>query len=115
MGREDEIRHINRMHRVGRRNKESGPRQVIVQFSHPSAKESIVKSRRDLHMKHPSVCVNEDLTRFRAHLLFQARKLKKAKKINYAWSFDGRVMVKDKQNKIKLIRKAEDLSSFNPK
>ena len=49
----DEMRYINRMQRVGKRDKEGRPRQVIVQFSHHSLEESIVKSKRDLHTNIP--------------------------------------------------------------
>ena len=54
--------------------------------------------------------MNEDLTRARSRLLYQARQLKKAKKILDAWSVDGRILVKDKAEKIHLIRTAETSS-----
>jgi exosome complex exonuclease DIS3/RRP44 len=55
------------------------------------------------------VFINEDLTRTRAHLLWLARKKKYEKSITDCWSFNGRVLIKDLQNKVKLIKTPNDL------
>ena len=58
------------------------------------------------------IFINEDLTRKRSNLLWKARQMKKEKKINDCWSYDGKVMVKTLANKIELISSAEDFNSY---
>lgn len=41
---------------------------------------------------------NEDLTKDRGELLYEARKCRKANKLKGAWSFDGRIYIKDLLN-----------------
>jgi len=48
----------------------------------------------------PKVYINEDLTRTRANILYQARKLKKAKKILDCWSHDGNILIKNSKGTI---------------
>ena len=112
IGCKDEMLNINRMHRVGKHVPGGRPRQIIVQFTNYSSKKKVIKSGKELRTKHPKVFINEDLTRLRSQLLYQARKLKKAGKITDTWSFDGKILVKDRQNKIKHIQKAEELSVY---
>jgi exosome complex exonuclease DIS3/RRP44 len=66
-----------------------------------------MKSREPEDYK--GVFINEDLTRTRAHLLWLARKKKYEKSITDCWSFNGRVLIKDLQNKVKLIKTPNDL------
>lgn len=57
------------------------------------------------------VFINEDLTKARSHLLWLARLKKKNKQINDCWSFNGKIMIKNKQNQIKQIKCETDLES----
>ena len=47
------------------------------------------------------IYINEDLCRGRAQLAHQAREIRRAGGINETWTFDGFIIVKDLQNKIK--------------
>ncbi|XP_060607402.1 uncharacterized protein LOC132759606 [Ruditapes philippinarum] len=56
--------------------------------------------------------VNEDLTRMRAALFNKIRQLAKEQYILSAWTYDGIVMVKDRNNKIHRILCEKDLMSL---
>ena len=69
------------------------------------------KYENDLSERH--IFINDDLTRRRSHLLWKARQLKKANKISDCWSYDGKILVKDLQNKIINIANENDLEKIN--
>ena len=117
---------INRIHRVGpphsseskspnssvpSQNSKS-PRPILCQFVSYPDKANVMKKRKLLSTNFPQVFINEDLTRTRAKLLFEARQKKKHGLINDCWSFDGRIAIKDKNNKITPIRKSSDLAKY---
>ena len=85
------------------------PRPIICQFTGYLDRQLTMNRRKEIRIQHPNVWVNEDLTRARSKLLYQARQQKKSKKILDAWSADGRILVKDKAAKIHLIRTLDDL------
>ena len=112
---------INRVHRVGPpRNPPSSeisspstpvpaPRPILCQFISYPDKASVMKKRSTLSTNYSRVFVNEDLTRKRAKILFTARKMKREKLITDCWSHDGRIAIKDNNNKIIPIRKISEL------
>ena len=55
------------------------------------------------------IYVNEDLTRSRSNLLWEARKRKKAQLIQNCWSYDGRVMISDSYGRVHLIHNENEL------
>ena len=88
---------ICEVYRVGRvRN--SSSRRIIIKFWNSEIKNVIFKKRLSLRtnadplMK--NVFINEDLTRKNQEILFESRKLKKAKKIANTWTRDGSVFIK---------------------
>ena len=107
---------INRVHRVGRKEQGSTkPRSILCQFaSHPD-KAMVMKKRKDLRAVRPSTYFNEDLTRARAKLLYNARLLKRSGKIQDTWSVDGRIGIKDLKNRIHYITRQNELTKFNKK
>ena len=54
--------------------------------------------------------INEDLTQFRSKLLYQARVLKKDKRIKECWSSDGTLLIKDNDGRIFTINTITDLN-----
>ena len=58
------------------------------------------------------IYINEDLCRGRAQLAHRAREIRRAGGINETWTFDGFVIVKDLQNKIKKISRRADLMKY---
>ena len=58
------------------------------------------------------VFVNEDFTARRAGLARQTRALKKVHEVNDYWTAGGNVMIKDLQNRIRLVKSTADLALF---
>lgn len=103
---------IQRCHRVGPKSTEGKPRPLLVQFTGYRDKNLVISKRNSLRRTMPQVFVNEDLTRKRAKLLFLARKMITDKKLLGAWSSDGRILVKNNQNKIVAISSEQELSQI---
>lgn len=107
---------INRAHRVGPKSSatnKSHSRQIIIQFKDYKSKVNIMRNKRHIdRTEFPHVFINEDLTKKRANLLYKARCKKKDGKISDCWTYDGRLVIKDKDSNIKNInheRELEDL------
>ena len=106
---------INRIHRVGPpRQTNQPPRPILCQFTTYPDKANVMKNRKALKTTHPGIYINEDLTRKRAKILFEARRMKRLGLITDAWSYDGRIAVKDMKNKVHPIRTLSDLNKFTP-
>ena len=58
------------------------------------------------------IYINESLCKSRSNLLYQARKLKREKKILDAWTHDGNVKIKDIHNRIKSVDKLSDIDHY---
>lgn len=85
---------IDRSHRVGEK-KGGNQRALLVKFTSYRAKKAFMKKKKELS---EGLYFNEDLTKKRGELLYEARKRRKANKLKGAWSFDGRVYIKDMMN-----------------
>ena len=109
---------IDRVHRTGRHSAEK-TRPILVKFTNYGARNQVIRSRGKLrdrnqnvqdqgHQKQ-TVFINEDLTKYRAELLYHARQCKKDKTIDDCWSWDGKILIKDKASKIIQVRSVEEL------
>ena len=102
---------LERSHRLGRKADDSDGttrnRPIIVRFVSERVRDSVYRTRTRL--KGHDIYLNEDLTARRAKLAYDARQLKKAKKIVDCWSSYGKVIVKDSNNKIREIKSPSDL------
>ena len=105
-------------HRLGRRvpgaNIQTRPRPVIAKFATAHVRDVVIRTRRRLRESGdgPTVYVNEDLTRRRAALAKKTRQLKKSRKINDCWTFNGKVVVKTIDGVVKEIRSDVDLTEY---
>ena len=105
-------------HRLGRRvpgaDIQTRPRPVIVKFATAHVRDVVIRARRRLRESGdgPTVYVNEDLTRRRAALAKKTRQLKKSRKINDCWTFNGKVVVKTIDGVMKEIRSDVDLTGY---
>ena len=105
-------------HRLGRRvpgaDIQTRPRPVIVKFATAHVRDVVIRARRRLRESGdgPTVYVNEDLTRRRAALAKKTRQLKKSRKINDCWTFNGKVVVKTIDGVVKEIRSDVDLTGY---
>ena len=101
---------IDRSHRLGKPGKRP-TRDIIVKFTSYRAREKLMTKRGDLKrsMRFNGVYVNEDLTQIRSKLLFEARRSVKCNRLLGAWSSDGRILVKNKKEKISRITCSNDI------
>lgn len=100
---------IDRSHRLGKPGNRQ-TRDILVKFTSYRARERLMKSRRNLkNSELRGVFVNEDLTKVRSKLLFEARKSVKTKHLLGAWSSDGRILVKDKKGTVAVVTCEEDI------
>ena len=98
----------------------SSTRPTIVKFASRRIKTRVMGARKllkDNPYQYPDgttakVFLVDDLTKHRANLAYQARNLKRAGAILDTWTFEGRVLVKDKHRRIKLISASDDLRKF---
>lgn len=88
---------ILRLHRIGK--KQPGKhRQIIIRLHSYATRTKIYSQKKKL--VRTSLSLNEDLTKTRGHILYLARKAKREGKIAEAWSYNGRLHVKDTAGKI---------------
>ena len=91
---------VVRSHRVGERAEDrSTPRDIIVRFTTHNTKSSVMRSARKLKGTH--VFINENLTKTRATIAWEARTLKRERKISDTWTRDGVIFVKKGETGIK--------------
>ena len=91
---------VVRSHRVGKRAEDcSTPRDIIVRFTTHNTKSSVMRSARKLKGTH--VFINEDLTKTRATIAWEARTFKRERKISDTWTRDGVIFVKKGETGIK--------------
>lgn len=127
---------IDRIHRVGRKDDVSS-RPILVRFSTYRARQRVYVNRLRLNPRQrhgipgrpwgePStssgasnvdvtpqaVYVNEDLTKMRATLLWNARQAKQGKKIRDSWSSDGNILIRDLSNTIRPVRNIHELNTI---
>ena len=109
------MQNIDRVHRIGQiktTNTSNRPRQIIVKFKDYSSKDTVMKNRKLLRATRPDVYISEDLTQMRSRLLYVARTIKRERKIQDCWSYDGRITIKDLNGKIRSINTESDLNKL---
>ena len=109
------LNNISRAHRIGPRTSITNrqhSRQVIIQFKDHEAKTTFMKARKHLRAKQPTVFFSEDLTQRRARLLYLCRERKRKHQLQDCWSYDGQIITKDLNGKIKTIICEEDLNEL---
>ena len=122
-----ERHHIERSHRLGRKldhqdgrrdGAHARPRQrvIIVRFATERLRDEVFWARMNLkdHNKEHrdnQICLNDDLTARRAKLSFDARQLKKDKKIADTWTSYGKVMLQLVKGQVKEVQSSNDLKS----
>lgn len=105
---------IDRSHRIGNPNRNrTKPRDIIVKLSTYRARADFYKKRTSLKDKgYLRVFVNEDLTRRRSGLLYQARALMKSGNLKGAWSSDGTILIKTNDESVRRVTSLSDLVPF---
>ncbi|KAK6168786.1 hypothetical protein SNE40_019967 [Patella caerulea] len=90
--------------------------QTEVKSNEPGSSQPTASTPRT-HQKIPdifqhNIFINEDLTKVRSNLAFQARQLQKEKKIQSTWTSDGIIFVKKRDDRVVLIRTQKQLNQI---
>ena len=106
-----------RSHRLKVRELKNGQSHpIICKFYSYQVKERVMKARRALKntpapteidpRPTPSnrISVNDDLTKMKSQTAFEARDLKRRKEINDTWVYDGKVMIKLKNDQVRRVK-----------
>ena len=96
-----QINEIDRSHRVGKPDAtKTKHREILVKFTSYRARQKLYTMKRYLKENgYDGVFLNEDLTRTRSKVLFEARKVVKSDRAKGAWSADGNILIKDFDDK----------------
>lgn len=100
---------------IREKNKDKPSRTTKITFSNQNKRKEVYAAKKNLFRKEiRNVFVNEDLTNKKFSLLMMARRAKKEKKVEFAWSYEGTVFVKtfgDIRNAAKtvVIREESDI------
>ena len=115
IGSDIELSDIDRSHRVGRPGvNRTEPRDVIVKFTSYRARQKLYKKRTALKDSgYAGTFLNEDLTKLRSQVLFEARKVVKADRAKGAWSSDGNILIRDHADIVHRLTSMTELSGIN--
>lgn len=92
----------------------SRPREIIVKFTSYRARQKILKMRSALKDNgYVGVFLNEDLTKHRSEVLYEARKAVKSDTVKGAWSSDGNILIRDHNDKIHRVYSLNDITAIN--
>ncbi len=86
------------------------PSPVIIQFSNKNIRNMTLGQRRRLKGK--SIAITEHLTARRASILKKGTELVTSKKIEGAWSHDGKILVKTFNHRTLVINNEHELMSY---
>lgn len=57
--------------------------------------------------------LNEDLTKYRSEVLYEARKMVKSETAKGAWSSDGNILIKDHDEKVHRVYSLSNITAIN--
>ena len=107
---------INSHRVVNPNSKRKGPCQIIARLKSVETKFHILRNARKFQQhdetKHIHVSANEDLTKRRDQLLYLCRQLCRHRRLRNAWTSNGKILVKDQQDKRHVIQDERDLVKF---
>ncbi|ELU11226.1 hypothetical protein CAPTEDRAFT_212852 [Capitella teleta] len=78
-------------------------------------KKKVMTKKKDIRASHSNIYIYEDLIKGRETMLYMARQMKRFNHIKDAWSVDGRIGIKDNDDRIKYLTKISDLREFHHK
>lgn len=120
LGADVDTRDIDNMHRLRHKKSRQGsttnqrPRDIIIKFTTYRARQKMLTRRSQLkHSKvYDRVFINEELTKLRGEVFYQARLLVKSKKIKSTWTANGVILVKDQSDVVHRCEFKSDLAKF---
>ena len=87
-------------------------REIIIKFSNYGARLRFLKGRAALRDQNAKIYINEDLTKKRKNIVYECRKLKKAKIITKTWVYNGNVYVQDRSDNKVRVTSIEDIDNL---
>ena len=103
-------------HRVGRKDMQQRPRQIIVKLSQLKKRQEMYRSRNQLksasNTLEDAIFFNEDLTTTRSEIAHRARKLKQSKRITDTWTVNGAILLRDLRGTIVKIVTPKEMDDF---
>ncbi|KAK6190338.1 hypothetical protein SNE40_002228 [Patella caerulea] len=87
---------IENSHRVGKPIM-GNPKKVIVRLSSYKTKVIIMRGKKVVNSAEDPIYINEDLTRYRAHIFKHIRKSFKSNLINGCWTRDGKIFIRERK------------------
>lgn len=119
LGADIQINDIDRSHRVGKRRSDRvKPREMIVKFATFRTRQKLYKLRTSLKNKgYNGVFLNEDLTKTRSKVLYDARQIVKSEQAKGVWTSDGVILIKDHTEIVHRVTTVSELAAieFPPK
>ena len=101
MGLDLSMYDIDIAHRLGRYD-ENKIRPMIVKFVSRQTKYNVMRNTK--HLRGTKLSVNEDLTRLNQQdFVLSSVRLKSKDKVVKAWSFEGKLYLKDKKDKTEVV------------
>ena len=108
-------RDIDRSHRIpggpARANMKT-PRNIVVKFTNYNSRKRVFDNKKELKGCKDRVFVNEQLTKYRSELFYETRKLAKQGKIKQTWTSDGRILIRNHDDKIQPVKSMSDIMQF---
>ena len=105
---------IETSHRIGKPGNRPVPRQIIARMTSVDRKFQLLKSSKKFR-EHPDtrgIAVNEDWTRYRDYICFICRKLVKNRQIKKVWTTNGKIQIRDNNDKVHIIKEERDAIPF---
>ena len=103
---------LSEVYRLGKKT-EGKSRDIVVKFVEKKTRDAFYQNRKKTapHKEvTKNIYINDQLTRYRKGLFFQARKLLKARKIYAAWTQNGNILIrKSEGEQLRQIAKYADL------
>ena len=97
------------IHKLPKRKNDTEP--VLIKFSRNCTKRNLMKNKRKL--KQTQVYMNDHLTKMNMDIEFKARQLRKENQLYSAWTINGKIFVKEKENsKKREIKHLNDLQCY---
>ena len=118
-----DVSDIDRSHRLGKpgttAEPRTKPRDIIVKFVSYRQRNMFYRARTSMKDRgYKGVFINEDLTKSRSKLLYEARLRVKSGQLKSAWSSDGTILIKstndDEVDVVERVNALSDLPKYKP-
>ena len=89
------------------------PRNLIIKITKYNARRTIYEKRKSLKGYKDRIFVNEHLTKNRSELYYETRQLHKKGKIKQTWTQDGRILIRNNDDRVQQILSRINLQLYD--